>query len=60
MRTVKMIATPKFSLELSQLSNGMYVISYEVDGMVMVGQQFLDYGIATAIFDARLQVLQGN
>ncbi len=60
MKTIKMIGTKNFCIELVQLGDSRYVVGYEANGIAKVSEPMKDYKTASYMFDVKLQDLEGN
>lgn len=60
MKTVKLLGTPRFEIEIAELSNGKYVVVYASLGEAHTSEQLDDYHTAAAVFDFHLSALEGN
>lgn len=60
MKTIKMIGMRNFLIEITQLSNGKYVVGTEIRGVASVSQPMDDYSLAAMIFEKTLLQLQGH
>lgn len=60
MKTIKMVGTRRFEIELAQLSNSMYVVVYEVNGQTIASEPMQCFKTAASMFDIKLTELEGN
>lgn len=59
-KTLKLVGTKNFTVELVELDSGMYCVRHEVDEKMHFSEKITDYNIASYMFDLKLQELEGN
>lgn len=61
-KTIKMIQTPEYFIELTETPSSRYLINFEnkETGNVVQSESMRDFGIALRLFDLKLQELQGH
>jgi hypothetical protein len=61
MTLIKEVMTKKYQVLLSQSESGMYYISYHNSlEFNQISEAIEDYGVASFLFDIKLQEMEGN
>ncbi len=62
MKTIKLVDTFRYVVELEQTEEGTYVVNYgsKVVGLVNRSEVVKDYSIASFLFDLKVEELEGQ